>query len=522
MKKNGLILSFDIGTQSMRGMLINATGKIEALEKIIYDEPYYSKSKDWAEKDPDFYYETLCKISKTLKKKYRNLFDRVSAVTTTVFRDSTICLDENYKPLRDMILWLDKREIESDELPLPKVKQALFALVGVTDMVDAQHRQSVCNYIMLREPVIWAKTKKYVVLSTYINYKMTGNLIDSPANQIAHMPFDYKNSMWAKKSNLTRCIYDIPKEKLCDLCEPGEIIGNISKTCMKDTGLAEVPYIVTGSDKGCETIGLSVINENKAAVSFGTSATIQFSTPTYFEPQAFCPAYPSPCKGLFNPEYQVYRGYWMLSWFKKTFVNEQEFKEAKKKGISIEEYFNRHLNDVPPGSDGLILQPHFSPGVANPNAKGAIIGWSDVQSKYHIYRSIIEGINYDLMYGLYTMSRRGKKTIREIYVGGGGSQSNEICQLTADMFGLPVKRIQTHEACGLGSAIVGFISLGVYKDIDEAINSMVQTKDIFEPDMNRHAFYYKTYKEVYLKLAKRLVPLYRLNKTIQKGVHSHE
>lgn len=517
MKRNGLILSFDIGTQSMRGTLISATGKIEAIEKIVYEEPYYSKSKDWAEKNPDFYYEVLCKISKTLKKKYKSLFDRVVAVTTTVFRDSTICLDENNKPLRDMILWLDKREIESDELPIPKVKKALFSLVGARDIAETQHRQSICNYIMVREPEIWSKTNKYVVLSTYINYKMTGVLVDSAANQIGHLPFDYKNLKWANKTEITRCIYDIPEEKLCDLCKPGEIIGNISKECAKDTGIKEVPYIVTGSDKGCETIGLSVTSRNKAAVSFGTSATIQFATPDYFEPQPFCPAYPSPIKGLYNPEYQVYRGYWMLSWFKKTFVSEADYKEAKKLGMSIENYFNSHLKDIVPGSEGLILQPHFSPGVANPNAKGAIIGWSDVQTKYHIYKAIIEGINYDLMYGLYTMSKRGKQTIREIYVGGGGSQSNEICQLSADMFGLPVKRIQTHEACGLGAAIVGFISLGVYKDADEAINYMVKTKDIFEPNMIKHDFYYKTYKSVYSKMARRLVPLYQLNKAITKG-----
>ena len=90
------------------------------------------------------------------------------------------------------------------------------------------------------------------------------------------------------------------------------------------------------------------------------------------------------------------------------------------------------------------------------------------------------------------------------------------------MFGLPVKRIQTHEACGLGSAIVGFISLGIYKDVNEAINNMVRTKDIFEPDMIKHDFYYKTYKNVYMKMAKRLVPLYRLNKDISKGAHYYE
>lgn len=512
------VLTFDIGTQSMRGMIVNNLGKIEEIESCKYDEPYYSLNKDWAEKNPDYYYDVLCSLSKKLKKNNSKLFEKISAVTITTFRDSTICLDENIKPLRDMILWLDKREIEDDELPMPKFNMFLYSLVGVSDVVKTQHRQSVCNYIKLREPEIWAKTYKYVVLSTYINYKLTGNLIDCAANQIAHVPFDYKNRKWASKFDITRPVYDIPNEKLCDLCNSGDEIGTISNKCSKDSGIKEGTILIsTGSDKACETIGLSVASKSKAAISFGTSATIQFTTDTYFEPQAFCPAYPSCINGLYNPEYQVYRGYWMLSWFKKNFVNDDDMKKAKKLNMSLEEYFDSHLFDVPVGCDGLLLQPHWSPGVANPNSKGAIIGWSDVQSKYHVFRAIIEGINYDLMYGLETMSKRGKQKIEEIYVGGGGSISDEVCQITADMLGLPVKRVQTHEAGGLGSSIIAFISLGVYKDIDEALNNMVKTKDTFNPNVTNHNYYQKIYNDIYKKLSKKLVPLYKRNKKIMKG-----
>ncbi len=518
MRDNPLILTFDIGTQSMRGLLINKDGDIEAVEQSVYEEPYFSKNKDWAEQRPEFYYETLCKVSKTLGKKHPELMERIEAITTTVFRDSTICLDENNEPLRDMILWLDKREIDSDEQPIPAFKKALFKTVGVSDMVDMQHRQSVCNYIMIREPEIWAKTSKYVVLTTYLNYKLTGKLIDSTANQIAHIPFNNKKGTWASKNDITRCVYDIPNEKLCDLCDPGTNIGGISAEFAKDSGLKEgTPFIVTGSDKGCETIGLSVTSKNKAAISFGTSATIQFTTKDYFEPRPFCPAYRSPVNGYYNPEIQVYRGYWMLSWFKKNFVTEKEYEEAHKMGVIIEDYFNSHLKDVPAGCDGLIMQPFWSPGVANPNARGAMIGWSDVHTKYHMYRSIIEGINFEIMDGLYTMSKRGHHNIKEIYVGGGGSKSAEICKITADMLGLPVKRIQTHEACGLGSSIIAYVSLGVYKDIDEAINRMVRVNDIFVPDMKTHEFYYKVYKNVYRTLGKKLEPFYVRFKNIMKG-----
>ena len=63
-----------------------------------------------------------------------------------------------------------------------------------------------------------------------------------------------------------------------------------------------------------------------------------------------------------------------------------------------------------------------------------------------MYRAIIEGLNFALMDGMYGMERRSGQKIRHLYLGGGGSRSDEICQITANMFGLPVSRIQTHES----------------------------------------------------------------------------
>ena len=91
-----------------------------------------------------------------------------------------------------------------------------------------------------------------------------------------------------------------------------------------------------------------------------------------------------------------------------------------------------------------------------PVAKGAVIGFSDVHTRIHIYRAIIEGINFALMDGLKLLEKQSGHKFLEIYVGGGGAQSDEICQITADMFGLPVIRTQTFEVsrdrkryCGL-------------------------------------------------------------------------
>lgn len=510
-----LVLTFDIGTQSMRAILVDRGGNIVEYVQKKYEHPYFSQNPGWAEQAPDFYFDTLCETGLKLREKCGELFERIIAVTMTTIRDTTLCLDSELKPLRNIVVWLDKRVAAQDK-PYKFLAGLALKAVKMDEAVVVQHKASVANWIMENQPEIWEKTAKFVLLPTYMNYKLTGNLRDSVANMIAHIPFDYKNRTWMKKHNLTRCICDIPPEKLCDIVDSGEVLGTITAKTSELSGIPEgLPLIATGSDKGCETLGLSVISPHKAALSFGTTATVQLATKKYVEPQQFMPAYPAVPNDLFNPEIQIYRGYWMLSWFKQEFAYEEN-ESAKRLGCSAERLLDKRLHEVPAGSDGLIIQPYWSPGVSIPNARGAMIGFTDVHTKIHIYRAIIEGIGFALMDGLYTMERRSKTKITELFAGGGGSQSNEVCQIMANMFGLPVKRIQTHEACGLGSSMVAFVANGTFKNYEEAIASMVREKDVFLPDEQEHELYAKLYSEVYKGMYSKLEPFYKRLKVLTK------
>ncbi|NCB34187.1 MAG: carbohydrate kinase, partial [Erysipelotrichia bacterium] len=118
--------------------------------------------------------------------------------------------------------------------------------------------------------------------------------------------------------------------------------------------------------------------------------------------------------------------------------------------------------------------------------------------------------------GMYSMEHRSGQTIKKLYVAGGGSQSNEICQITANMFGLPVKRIQTHEASGLGASLAAFVAIGEFRNYEEAIASMVHEKDTFQPDMKVHRQYEDLYSQVYRRIYPRLLPIYSKIKVLTK------
>jgi len=126
---NPVVLTIDLGTQSVRAMLVDKYGNILHKIKYSYEKPYYSIYPGWAEQEPDVYWNAVCYVTKRLKFEAPNIWENIIAVTITTIRDTCICVDKNGKPLRDFILWLDKRRCEMKE-PIPFPSSMLFSMAG--------------------------------------------------------------------------------------------------------------------------------------------------------------------------------------------------------------------------------------------------------------------------------------------------------------------------------------------------------------------------------------------------------
>ena len=120
-----LVLTIDFGTQSVRTALINKEGEIEAIVKRKYDPAYVSEQKGYAEQDPDYYYQVLVDSLKRLTSENADKVDKIIGATITTFRDSSVQLDKDLKPLRKCILWLDQRNAKASE-KIPLLHRFLF------------------------------------------------------------------------------------------------------------------------------------------------------------------------------------------------------------------------------------------------------------------------------------------------------------------------------------------------------------------------------------------------------------
>ena len=500
------VLVVDVGTQSTRGIIFDDKGNLLAKKQIKYP-PYKSAEKGYVEQSAEVYFDTLCNVTRQLRNDFPELMDSVLAMSVDTFRDTAVLLDKHNKPLRDCILWSDQRQADTSA-KLPLLHRFLFRLVGMSRSIVAIRKKIKTNWVQQQEPDLWGRVNKVVHISAYLNYRLTGNLTDSYASTIGHLPFDYKKKKWHTKRGLLYPVYGLPLELMIPICNPGDVMGEISPEVAALTGLkAGLKVIASGSDKGCETLGVGCVDKNVASISFGTSASVQFSAPRYFEPEPFMPAYPSVLKNYFNPEVQIFRGYWTISWFVENFAQDL-VAQAQQQGKHVEELLNEQMATIPAGCDGLVLQPFWQAGLTTPEARGAIVGFSDFHTRAHLYRAIVEGIDFALREGLERMARRGHHKIDFVAVSGGGAQSDLICQIAADVLNKPVRRVQTYETSGLGAAMVTFMACGVFKDEREAVGKMVHYTDAFTPNKEAAKVYDDVYKNVYLKMYKGLQRMY--------------
>lgn len=508
MTEQPYLLAIDNGTQSVRALLFDLAGNLVGKGKVEL-EPYYSEHPGWAEQDPEYYWASLGEACRRLWASVDIDKRLIAGVSLTTQRGTLINVDQAGKPLRPAILWLDQRRAEvRGRIQGPW--GWLFRLLREEATVDYFRAQAEASWIAQQQPEVWARTHKFLLLSGFLTHRLTGRFVDSVGSCVAYLPFDYKRLRWAKPGDWKWQALPVRPEMLPELVKPGERIGVITAEASAHTGIPQgLPVIAAASDKACEVIGAGGVEPSTACLSYGTTATINTTRARYLETIPLIPPYPAAIPDHFNTEVMIFRGFWMVSWFKEQFGH-AERQRGLELGVEAETLFDELVDKVPPGSMGLMLQPFWSPGIREPGleAKGSIIGFGDVHTRAHLYRAILEGLAYALRQGRERIEKRSGTPIERLRISGGGSQSDAAMQLTADIFNLPAERPHLYETSGLGAAIDCAVGLGLHPDFPTAIAAMTRVGKVFQPNPEAVAVYERLYREVYLRMYKQLRPLY--------------
>ncbi|MCA1223005.1 FGGY-family carbohydrate kinase [Streptomyces sp. 8L] len=349
----------------------------------------------------------------------------------------------------------------------------------------------------------------YVTTSSgHLTHRMTGRLRDTAANYAGNWPLDPDTWQWSDDEHVL-AEAGVPRSMLLDLVMPGEVLGTVTAAAARHTGIPEgLPVVATANDKAVEALGCGLRSPDTLLVSLGTYvAGMTVGKRHVRDADAFWTNYASePGAYLYESE-GVRRGMWTVSWY-RDLLGEEAAAGARAAGLSVEDHLNGEAAKVPAGSDGLMTVLDWLAPAEAPYRKGTVLGFDGRQGRYHLYRSILEGLALTV-YGAGTrMARELGTEFTGVVVSGGGSHSDLMMRIVADVFGLPARRPAVAGAAGLGAAVCAAVGLGTYGTFAEAVDAMVRPGGAFTPDGPTHALYQRMY-EVYRDIPALTDPVYR-------------
>lgn len=493
------LLGTDIGTSGTKTILMDTKGNLIASNLVEYD--VLTPRPLWAEQWPDVWLTAA-------KSSIRNVVihsgidkkDIKGIAISGLYGGSGIPLDQDMKPIRPCLIWMDRRAEEETEWVKKTIGEE--KLLEIThNGVDPYYGYTKMLWIKNHEPENWQKTKLFLPPNDYVIYRLTGEIaIDySSAGNIGGI-FDMNTRTWSKEM---MDAMGIPMDMMPQrIVESTDIVGGLTETAAKELGLWEgMPVIASGIDCGAANIGLGVFDSGTYAAAIGTSmcAALVSDKPVTGKGLIVWPY-------LYNAKQMSY--YFaggatagaIVKWFRNQLC-ELEYKAELEGGPNAYNVLNEQAEKIPAGSNGLIVLPYFmgerSP-VWDSDAKGTIVGLSLAHTKAHLYRAFLEAVAYSLR---DAMNATGENLGKSILIAGGVTKSKLWRQIFADVTGYPVVCPKQDVEANMGDVMLAGIGTGLltYEDV----KGWQVLDDPIQPDPEQHAQYdryFAAYKSIYAHL----------------------
>lgn len=476
-------LGIDLGTSSIKVSVIDESCNIIASESDDY--PLLLPKLNYSEQNPDDWFNGLINTLNRLNNKI-NLED-VASLSFSGQMHGLVILDENDKVIRPAILWNDSRTTcEVDYLNNE---------IGTKLLIEETGNIALCGFTAPK--VLWLynnerdnfnKISKIMLPKDYLAYKLSGVFASDVSDLSGTLFFDVKNGIYSKKM---LDILHINESMLPNIYKSYEVIGNVLPSICELTGLStNCKVVIGGGDQAIGATGTNTLLPGNISISLGTSGVVFAPTDRYFYDK----------DGRVHSFRHTTNDYHLmgctlsamgsLKWFLEDVLNTNEF--------------NTELNNMPDDISELLFLPYLmgerSP-INDPNAKGILANMSLYYKRSDIVKAVVEGICFSL-YDVYKVMEEDGITATSARVIGGGTKNPKLMQILADIFGIPMKTINTSDGGALGAGILAMVADDKFKDIYEASRILVKDTYVYYPDLNKHSLYlnkFNEFKKLYYK-----------------------
>jgi xylulokinase len=506
-------IGIDLGTTGIKILVLGDNGMIHG--SVFESYPLLNPKSAWAEQNPHDWTDKAVEGITTALSLSHAKPDDIRGIGVASQIDGVVPVGENGEPLRNAIIWMDRRaKRQCDEIRTLVSTEKMYSVTGLS--IDPSHVAPKIMWIRDNEPEAYSRTARFLLPGNYLVYFLTGEAITDHSNASCTLLYDIGKGDW---SNELCDALHIPQEKLPVISNSTHTAGNLRAPIAKLCGLNEnVKVSIGGGDEEMGAVGAGVIDHGALLDLTGTS-----------EPMCLCLDKPSmDPTGLLECHAHAYPGKWLLEntgglaggvfrWFRDELAA-TDSQEAEKLGTETYEMLNREISKIPAGSDGLLFLPFFSGAILpewNPDARGVFMGLTLKHTRAHMGRSILEGTAYVLRDMVLHLSKIGLEPSR-IVLAGGGARSLVWRQIKADVVNRTMTCCENGEVTALGAAMISAVGCGLYDSIDEAVGKTVTLSEDLRPSPASSEIYRKLHA-IYSEAYEALKPVFQKTAEFQES-----
>lgn len=473
------LAGLDIGTSSVKATVYTSQGdKVLTLRKPLEKTIYQGST---IEQDP---IEVLASVENVLANILSRFRDRDICIGLSSTSPSLVPIDSEGNPLYNIIAWMDRRAVMEAKYIEEKIgKKNIVTNTGL--YCDSIFTAPKILWLRKNNPSLSSKVKYYVQLKDFVFYHLT----QKPYTDFSHISetllYTLRNTWYTEMIEtigitVDNLFHPLASTKIFEL--------NPSKYLRRLIDINRRVYIALGGvDSVVSNLGTGAVKPYIASDTTGTSTCINVLLE---EPK-------EDLIGIFEIYRHVLENYYILESALPTsgyFLDKiLELTGTSHSSIEDFDYIPSRLLVLP------FLDGTRSPDW-NPKIKGLIYGLSTDINKHDLIKGTLEGVAFWIRNTIEIMNKNGL-VIKEIRSGGGGG-SGFWNQIKANITGVVYKEPVETETSSLGAAILAGLGSGIFRDAEEAVNSMVKIKKVYTPN--------SSYKHIYDERYHKWLSLWRL------------
>ena len=440
-------IGFDIGSSSVKVALVEALSgnKIIALHEPQEEMAIIALQSDWAEQDPNSWWEYVCKATKRVIREANVSAKEISGIGISYQMHGLVVVDKAGVPLRDSIIWCDSRAVDIgnkafEDLGEEKCASNLLNSPG-------NFTASKLKWVKDNEPELYEKIYKYMLPGDYIAYKLTGEINTTKNGLSEGILWDYKED---KVADWLLDYYGINPSLTPTIVQNFINQGEVDEKGNQESGIPiGTPVIYRAGDQPNNALSLNILKPGEVAATGGTSGVIYAVTDILKSKESsrinnFAHVNYTPESTNIGKLLCINGAGIMYRWLRNN-IGEESY-----------EAMNKRASKVAVGSDGVVVIPFGNGAERMLNSKNIGTHFINLNlnqhSSSHLCRSALEGIAFSFVYGMEILKDDNAK-INVIRAGNDNLFRSEIFSNTvATLIGHEIEIYNTTGSVGAARA----------------------------------------------------------------------